>query len=246
MESVKTALKVFETVAAKPQIGLSELARQLGEPKTTIQRSLTTLHDAGWLRPIEGARRRWTVTTKLLTLSRTIEPEPRLREVALPVMQRLRDETAETIHLILPDGPAVVLIERLDSPQSVRAVLAVGTTAPLHLTSSGKALLAFMSASEQDAYLGGDLAGWTPTSLTSPGLVRKQLQRVQQAGYAYSIGEMDPDVNAVAAPIFNPEGQPIASMSISCPAPRLLDEKIPEYGSMVAAAAAEISRKLAE
>lgn len=51
MESVKTALRVLEAVVDTPLVGVSELARRLNEPKTTIQRCLTTLHEAGYVRP---------------------------------------------------------------------------------------------------------------------------------------------------------------------------------------------------
>jgi IclR family acetate operon transcriptional repressor len=60
MESVRTALRVLERVGELGQAGLSELARALGEPKSTIQRDLMALHAAGWIRPVEKhGRRGW-------------------------------------------------------------------------------------------------------------------------------------------------------------------------------------------
>lgn len=244
MESVKTALRVLEAVAETPLVGVSELARRLDEPKTTIQRCLTTLHDAGYVRPVPGARRRWAITMRLLTVARNAEAEPRLREIAMPVMRWLRDETRETIHLMVPDGGEVVLIDRLDSPQPVRTVRQIGAHAPLHIASNGKAALAAMPESEREAYLRAPLAAWTPSTITDADRLRGEIAKVQAQGYAVSFGELDSEVHAVAAAILNQDGRPVATMSISCPASRLPEELIPRYGDLVKRAAAEVSRTL--
>lgn len=244
LESVKTALRVLEAVAESPLVGVSELARRLGEPKTTIQRCLTTLHEAGYVRPVPGARRRWAITMRLLLVARHAEAAPRLREIAMPTMRALRDETRETIHLMVPDGGEVVLIDRLDSPQPVRTVRQIGAHAPLHIASNGKAALAAMGEAERDAYLRGPLTAWTPNTITDPDRLRAEIAQVQAQGYAVSFGELDSEVHAVAAAILNSEGRPVATMSISCPASRLPQELIPRYGALVARAAAEISGNL--
>ncbi len=244
MESVKTALRVLEAVAENPLIGVSELARRLGEPKTTIQRCLTTLHEAEYVRPVPGARRRWAITMRLLLVARHAQAEPRLREIAMPTMRRLRDETRETIHLMVPDGAEVVLIDRLDSPQPVRTVRQIGAHAPLHIASNGKAALAAMNEADCETYLRGPLATWTPHTITDPERLRGEIARVRQQGYAVSFGELDSEVHAVAAAILGQDGQPVATMSISCPASRLPKELIPRYGALVKQAAAEISDNL--
>ena len=115
MDSVKSVLRIIEAVATSPEIGVSDLSRQLRQPKTTVQRGLITLHEAGWIRPTNEPRRRWKITSKLFMLSRSAETEARLRRAALPVMQSLRDETQETTHLMVREERHLVLIERVDS-----------------------------------------------------------------------------------------------------------------------------------
>src|ERR1700758_4982353 len=83
MDSVNTALKVLEQLALAAPAGVSDLARAIDAPKSTIQRDLTTLHEAGWIRPVEHqGRRRWTLSAKVLTLARGLQPALRLRELA--------------------------------------------------------------------------------------------------------------------------------------------------------------------
>lgn len=247
MDSVKTALKVFELVATLGEAGVSELARQTGEPKSTIQRGLVTLHEAGWLRPVgEGARRRWSPTAKLLILSRQFDPLPDLRQLAMEAMEDLCSETRETIHLVLREGHEIVLVDRVDSPQILRTVRPLGARAPLHVVSTGKAILADMSPAEQERYVAGGLQAWTERSIGAANLLADDLKLIRERGFALSDGELDIGIRSVGAAIRGPDGQPIAALSISCPASRLPDSLIDRYGRLVNGAAGRVQVQLQE
>lgn len=245
MDSVKSVLRIIEAVATSPEIGVSDLARQLGQPKTTVQRGLMTLHEAGWIRPTNEPRRRWKITSKLFMLSRSAETEARLRRAALPIMQSLRDETQETTHLMVREERHLVLIERVDSPLALRTVRDLGSRTPLHASANGKAYLAHLTAREQEDYLSGKLTALTENSKTDPDVIRKDLMQIRKLGYATNLGELDRHVHAVAAPVMTQEGRPIAALSISCPASRLPLEKMPILGERVIAAAREVEQRLA-
>jgi len=247
MDSVKTALKVLEQVGIAGHVGVSELARAVGEPKSTIQRDLVTLHEAGWIRPVDlHGRRRWTLSSKVLALARRFQPALRLREHALPVMEELRDLTRETIHLMLREGNRVVLIERLDSPQTLRTVRQLGASTPLHAASNGKAVLAYLTEAERAAYLARPLQAFTPRTLTDPAAVERDLEKTRSRGYSLGDGELDLDVRAVAAAIRLETGEPVAALSISCPAFRFPDDKVGQYGEWVSRAAARIGAALVD
>jgi IclR family transcriptional regulator, acetate operon repressor len=245
MDSVKSVLRIIEAVATSPEIGVSDLSRQLQQPKTTVQRGLMTLHEAGWIRPTNEPRRRWKITSKLFMLSRSAETEARLRRAALPIMQSLRDETQETTHLMVREERHLVLIERVDSPLALRTVRDLGSRSPLHTSANGKAYLAHLSAREQEDYLNGKLSALTENSKTDPDLIRKDLAQIRKLGYATNVGELDLHVHAVAAPVMNQEGRPIAALSISCPSSRLPVEKMPVFGEKVVAAARTVTMRLA-
>jgi DNA-binding IclR family transcriptional regulator len=245
MESVKTALKVLEQVAEAGQRGVSELARALGEPKSTVQRNLVTLHEAGWIKPVDRhGRRGWTLSAKVLSLARKLEPVSGLRMHALPVMEELRDTTRETIHLTIPDGDRIVLIERLDSPQTLRTVRPLGGGGPLHATSNGKAILANLPAAKRQAYLERTLRRFTSRTLTDPQALDAELTKIRRDGYSLADGEIDIEVRAVAAAITVESGEPVAALSISCPASRFPDDKIEAYGALVRRAARRISEAI--
>ncbi|MGI5291539.1 IclR family transcriptional regulator [Nonomuraea polychroma] len=235
MQNVINALRVLEEVAVRQPAGVGELARGLGLPKSTVQRSLRTLHEAGWIRPAGGAVTRWQVTSKALQVGRRAELG--LRDVALPVMEELRQRTGETIHLMVPEGDAVVLIERLETDKPLRIVLPLGIRLPLHASANGKAVLAHLDRPIDE------LPAYTGTTITEPELLRAELAEVRARGFADNRGEWRSDIAAVASAVLGPDG-PVASLSISTPASRMPDDLRPEYGRLVTQAARTLTESL--
>lgn len=244
MSSTLTALTVLETVARTQPIGLSDLARTLRLPKSTVQRCLATLHEAGWIEPESADSRRWVVGMRAFTVAVTVVDRSGLRDQALPVMAALGGRTEETIHLAVPDGREIVLVERVDSPHPLRAVSAVGARAPLHASSNGKAILASFAADDLSDYLRHGLAQVTTHTLTDESALREELQQVRASGYAISREEYQEGVVSVAAAVTpEREQRPIASLSISGPRDRMLP-KVETYGPLVLKAATELGNRL--
>jgi IclR family acetate operon transcriptional repressor len=244
--SLEKALKVIEAVAETQPVGVSDLARQLDMPKSSVQRSLIALHDAGWIRPTGTELTRWVITTKVLTIGSHAGEDLGIRPVAVPVMQTLRDETSETINLTVPGdhNHVVVLIERLESPQVVRTSNPVGAVAPIHASSNGKAVLAHLPEAEVDAVIAQGLQGFTESTLVSPDDLKSDLAQIRQCGYATNIGEWRSSTASVASAILNENGRPVAALSISAPVDRMPTELRPRYGELVTEAAAKIQRDL--
>ncbi|MBF8187196.1 IclR family transcriptional regulator [Nonomuraea sp. K274] len=235
MRNVINALRVLEEVAIRQPAGVGELARGLGLPKSTVQRSLRTLYEAGWIRPAGGGLTRWQVTGKARQVGRRAEFG--LRDAAMPVMEDLRQRTGETIHLMVPEGDAVVLIERLETDKPLRIVLPLGIRLPLHASANGKAVLAHLSRPV------AELPAYTETTITDPDALRAELAAVHVRGYADNRGEWRSDIAAVAAAVLGPDG-PVASLSVSTPASRMPDDRRVEYGKLVTLAARALSESL--
>lgn len=244
MQSVTNALRVLEEVALRQPIGVGELSRRLGMPKTSVQRALVTLHDAGWLRPGGTELRRWYLTGKALSVGRHSSPELGLREAALPTMNRLRDQTGETIHLSVRDGDGMFLVERVDSPNAVRTFNPLGANAPLHASASGKAVLALLPDTELERLLEVGLERYTPATTVAPGELRAELAAIRERGYAVNFGEWRADVTGVGRAIADVDGQPYAAVNVSAPASRTSEEDINRYGKLVINAAMEIEARL--
>ncbi|MFD7447186.1 IclR family transcriptional regulator [Streptomyces sp. NPDC059909] len=240
MRSVFTAFSVLEALAEAQPVGVGALARELDLPKSTVQRSLTTLAELGWIRPLDrGGHTRWMLTARPLKLAgHVLRHEGMLREAAAPAMADLARQTHETIHLTIVDGDSVILLDKIDSTHAVRNVSWVGGRAPLHASASGLAILAHLPA---DAIARYPLARYTALTVTDAEALGDTLAAVRKRGYAINTGMWRDDVSAVAAAILDPAGTPAASLSISVPTYRLSDELQDRYGILVRDAAARVT-----
>lgn len=245
INSVLSTLQVLEVVAQRQPIGVSELARATGMAKSSVHRCLVTLREAGWLRITDPDRVLWGVTSKPLEIGLTGPGEQSLRDVAHPYLQQLRDDTNETVHLVIRDSDSLVIIMREDSQQAVRTFVEVGTRAPMHATSCGLAVLAGLSDDEVDGLLGRRLesyTGSTPTSLTR---IRAEVHRTRERGYSVNDESWwRPGVSAIGAAIVNSQGRPIGALAISVPSSRFDPDDVGGYGENAVKTAAAISGAL--
>ncbi|MFE0130918.1 IclR family transcriptional regulator [Streptomyces sp. NPDC059037] len=244
MQSVLNALRVLEEVAARQPVGVADLARALELPKSSAQRALRTLHTAGWIRPAGGEVTRWALTTKALQVGRRATGELSLRDVAVPIMEELRRRTDETVHLTVPDGESVVLIERLETSKPVRIILALGTRLPSHATANGKAVLASRSAEAIEGQLAAGLEEFTETTITDREALLAELALIRERGYATNGGEWRTDVSAVAAPVLDEAGSPVASISVNMPTSRMSAESSAAHGALVRETALQVGAAL--
>lgn len=243
MKVVVTSFRVLEEVALGQPVGVSEIARRLGLPKSTVQRALETLADEHWIEQEPEGGRRWIQTPKLLALA-SRGRSTSLRELALPTMRWLLDQTNENVHLNVRQGENIVIVEKLESGHSVRVFDPLGTVVPLHASSSGKAILAWVATEELKNYMERGLPAFTSKTITDAGVFRAELAHIREIGYAFNRGEWRSEIRAVAAAIRDTSGAPRAAVSISAPKDRISKKDVPSLGALVRAAAEQIGNGL--
>lgn len=245
MRSVRTTLHILDAVADSQPIGLSELARRLELPKSTVQRSLATLADLGWIRADAPESPRWRLGDHVRQLGEKVDELGNLREVALRVLSRLGEQTGETIHLAVPDGANMRLVERLDSKHPLRLVRPIGNKSPMHACSTGKSVLAALPPAELELYVAAGLSAVTPNTIVDADEFRDELQLIHDRGYAIANQELADGTSSVGASI-QVEGRPVAALSVSGASFRFTTDVCRDYGQLVAAAAKEISSGLVQ
>ena len=238
LRSLQVAFAVLECVAENQPVGVSTISRELGLPKTTVQRSLEALAKEGWI--LRSQDRDWILSSKVLGLAAHMEIQKNLSIVALPAMTALSELVSETIHLTVLEGPVVVLIEKVEPMRSIRTWSRIGGTQPAYATSTGKAMLSLRSDDEIKAIVGTDLEAITPRTVTSVDVLLKKINEVRRKGYAVNDREWNPDIIAIAAPVVNRRGEPVSAISISAPATRMPKSKWTEYGGLVIQAAQKV------
>ncbi len=238
VRSVDRALDILQMVAAAAGgVGLTEIAGQVGLPKSTAHRLLATLEARGFVRR-EAVTDRYHLGLRALDLASCFFEGDDLTATALPEMQRLRDQFDETVSLYARDGLERVRIQKVESRQAVRRVVQIGQRSPLYIGASGKILLAYC-----DSQTFREVVESLPEGFDQDRLFR-QLDRVRQDGYAVSIEEREVGTSAVAAPVFNRSGTVVAALCISGPSSRFDRETIARYGQAVAQGARSLSGQI--
>ena len=237
-------LRVLEEVGRRQPASLGEVAAAFARPKTTIHRVLTTLHEAGWIRPTGHERTRWVLTPRVLGVARRVGELDGLRSTALPVMEALRDRSSESILLAISDGASWTVCEFVDGRRPVRLTRegVVGLHYPLYAGANGKVILAALRPEQLDRYLASVSADVAP----EPDVLRADLDRIRVAGYAVSKGEIrQAEAAGVAAAVFDSLGYVEASISVALPIHRLDADLVSVLAPLVVDAARSISETLA-
>lgn len=233
IQSVLNALRILEHIGTLQPVGVSELSRQVGLPKSSVQRAVLTLDHAGWIRPAEGDRTQWQLTSAMLGISLQAFGEYTLRDYADSAMQELRRRTNETVHLVSLDGDCGLILHRLDSSQAVRAFVPVGTRSPLHATASGQAILAFLPEERASEILHSSQRIYTEHTVTDIDAHLKRLAEVRERGYAVNRAEWRNEVGSISSPILAVDGTAVAALTLSIPLSRMTDETVEKFGDWV-------------
>ncbi|MDH6436144.1 IclR family acetate operon transcriptional repressor [Streptomyces sp. SAI-144] len=242
MKSVTRSLRILEAVAQHQPVTVGELTKLFGLPKSTVQRTLVTLAEAGWLRANRRDTTRWEIGARVLAVRPAALQGSSLFAAAREPMVRLRDKVNETIHLSVPDAlQCMVVVDRVDCDHAVRTFHAIGDTSPLHATATGRAVLAHLPKQDVEEFIAQGLERYSETTPVDAEDLRAELRRTSADGYAVNRNQYRPDVCAIAAPVLDEDGTPLATVAISMPDSRYDEDQLPEWGRLVADTAAEIT-----
>jgi DNA-binding IclR family transcriptional regulator len=164
--------------------------------------------------------------------------------LARPALERLWRESGETVTLHVRSGAERICVAELPSAQPIRYVATVGATAPLHVGSAGKVLLAFMPPAELTRTLSSlPLTGLTHATITDLQALRQELATVTRQGWAMSSGERIVGASAISVPVQASDGL-LAALSVLGPVDRLTPQMSLDLLPSVRRAAAEIEQIL--
>ncbi|MCP2168359.1 transcriptional regulator, IclR family [Goodfellowiella coeruleoviolacea] len=220
VKSADRTVELLEVLAsADRRLTLTELHRTLNYPKSSLYMLLQTLVGRGWVE-VDADRGTYGIGVRALLVGTSYLDHDPVVQVAARVMEQVRQEVNETVHLARLDGPDVVYLASRESEHHLRVVSRVGRRLPAHATSLGKALLAERDRDEVDVLLPGELAALTPDTVVDRAALHEQLARFRVAGYAHEREENTPGLGcfAVALPYRRPV---LDALSCSVPLGRL-------------------------
>ena len=213
--SVARAIALLDAVAESDGgARVNELARRIGVNPSTASRLLSTLEAGGLVERTPGGPYR--LGLKLVALSDRVLGQLDVRDRARPWLTWLVQETGETATLSVPGGGEAITVDFVPSPSTVVSLARLGRPSVAHATAAGKVMLAFGPASDR-----GELTAFTERTITDPGALAQELERVRTVGVAEAVGEREPDLNALAAPVMGRGGELVAILGLQAPAARL-------------------------
>ncbi|MEV0584675.1 IclR family transcriptional regulator [Nonomuraea sp. NPDC050310] len=236
--SLEKGVEILRALAGHPHpVGLAQLSRQIGLPKSTVHRLL------GVLCTQRLARR---VGTGYALDSRMAELTgggrlPGDRRLVLPHLLHLYESTRQTVNLAITRGLELAYVERLYGGDRVRSLSDGLDRAPLHCTAAGKVLLAFDAELRRAFFTHGALDRFTRRTVTRLSPLEQELAGVQRRRVAYSVEEFTGGVSCAAAPVFGADGRVCMAVGVALPAG---DGRLADLGLTVVRAALAITTSL--
>ena len=244
VESVARALKIIEALAMSPA-GLSDIARTVDLPKSTVARLLSTLEEVEAVERDEEDNRLFRLGPMVQRLSTAAGGPAQLAGFARPYLEELTEVTGEAAGVSIPDGYQVHYIDQTDAEHPVQVRDWTGELIPMHVVPSGLAIMAYWPEQETDRFLSRRLKKLTPNTITDPDAIRGRLQGVRDEGYVWVHEEFVEGINSVAAPVLESNGLVTGAIHVHGPAYRFPGEDPESHiGKQVAEAAERLSEAL--
>jgi len=236
--SVARALALLDELGAAPDgLGVNELARRIGVNASTASRLLATLQAGRMVERAPGGPYR--LGLRLVALADGVLARLDVRDLARPRLRALVDATGETATLSVPGAAEAVTVDFVAAESSVMSVARLGRPSVGHATAAGKVVLAFGAAAAP-----AELTRFTDRTIADARALAAEIERVRTRGWAEAAGEREPDLNALAVPVFGRSGELAAVLGLQGPAARLTDARGAEVLPAVLEAAAELQRAL--
>ena len=232
VRTIERVSSILDILAQSAQgISIRDLSSNIGLPKGTTHRLLSSLSYFGYVRQ-EPKTRNYFLGLKFVELGQILLSQLDLRKEAESFLRDLAERTKETIHLVILDRNEIVYIDKVETdqnPSGLKMASRIGLRNPAHSSAVGKMILANFSEEElQSFFKEKSLLRRTENTITDPILLREHLKSVRKQGYAVDDEEKEKGIRCVAAPIYNEIGKTVAAISITGPAFRVTRKIIQE------------------
>lgn len=224
-------------------LGVSEISRHLNLSKAVVHRILRSLVSRRLL-ALDEEGNGYRLGSASATLGARAVRDMNIRECALPLLHRLREESGETATVSELVGVSRVYLDQVPSRREIKMTVELGRPFPLHAGASSRAILACGPTALRRQILDGPLEALTPKTIVDREQLRSELVRNAQEGAAVSYGERQPGAASVAAPLLAADGFALGAISVCGPVDRFSDEVVRELCPRVLGAAREASQKL--
>jgi len=212
--------QLLDAIAAHDEpVSLKVLSAETGLHPSTSFRILASLTEQGFVE--RSTRGNYQLGIKLMQLGSRVRTAVDIRKVALPLMEKLRDQLDETVNLTVREGDEIVYIERSLAKRMIRVEQVIGSRAPLHVTAVGKMMLGDMGEVACRSYAKrSKLPAYTVNTHTKITALWQECIASANRGYALDNEEAELGVSCIGTLVRDASGHVVAGLSVSAPIER--------------------------
>ena len=208
---------LFNTLQIEER-SVTEISKALGMLPSKVSRMIRTLENEGFFeKNLENGKYRLGIQFFELGMAYVFNFP--LRKLLRPHLEQIFTEVNVTTSCGILRNCKVVVVDRIQNLNIDLLTTRIGVNLPIHSTSIGKVLLAYLPEKEQDRILKStNLVKFTDNTIIDQKLIKRHLKLIRERGYSTDEEETHEDISCIAAPIRNGNGEAIAAIS-------LMDEK---------------------
>ena len=231
VQALDRAFAVLDLLGeSETPLGLAQVASSLQLHKSTAHRFLMVLERHHMVERTSGGKFR--LGLRLFDFGNRAIEQYDLRDRAQPHLRRLVAETEETAHLCILEAARVIYIDKIEPARSVRMITRIGASNPVHCTSVGKAILAFLPEERMNDILRRTrFERFTSRTISTPEALRAEIEKTRRRGYAVDDEELEEGLRCIAVPLLDSQRMPVAAISVSGPSFRVTAQKLPSIAN---------------
>lgn len=242
VQSVDRAVTILEFLARKGWSGVTEVGEALDVHKSTAFRLLGTLEGRGLVEQ-HAETGQYHLGFGLVDLARAVIVGPDIAGRARAACEWLAELTDETVTLSVLERDECVTIDQIIAVSTIVSRSWLGRRTPLHCTSPGKVILAYLPDDQQAELVAGPHMSYTEATVVDPAALRGLLGSVRENGYATTEEEFEEGLSSVAAPVLAADGRVVATIEVSGPSYRLGSTELASIAPRVVDAAHKASAR---
>lgn len=221
IQSIDRAVMILNYIAKNNNdVRLIDISNDLNLNKSTLHGIISTLEAWEYISQNQVTNR-YSLGSKVFHLGKVYEDNLSIKSIANGYIQQLVLKFNETVHLGILSNSKVLYIDKVECTHPLRMTSRVGMEDPLHVTASGKVLLANISETSRENILNNiSLMKFTNFSLTDKNKLIEELKVIKKQGFAIDLEELTPGINCIATPILGNNNEVLACISLVMPTAR--------------------------
>lgn len=223
IRSVEISFNIIDVLQEKGGAGVTELADELGNSKSTIHSHLRTLEERNILvRDDDGYR----LSLRILDMATHVREQVGNFDVIRDEVEALADETGEIAQFGIEEHGKVAYLHKVTGNQAVETASRVGIQQPMYSTSLGKAILAYLSPERTAKIVQSmEFTAGTEKAVGSAEELYDDLEQIRDRGYSIDDEENITGLRCVSAPVKDGESV-LGAISVTGPTSRFTDARL--------------------